>query len=52
MYITITYKTQQELGVPTWNDEIDVAPEVLYCDATGESLPDWMQEESGLKETA
>lgn len=46
------FQINQELGVLTWNDEIDVAPEVLYCEATGESLPDWMQEESGLKETA
>jgi hypothetical protein len=46
------FEVNQELGVLTWNDEIDVAPEVLYSDATGETLPDWMQEESEMRETA
>jgi len=36
----------------TWNDEIDVAPEVLYSEATGEGLPGWMQEEREMKDTA
>lgn len=33
----------QELGVLTWQGEIDVAPETLYAEATGTSLPDWME---------
>ena len=48
----IQFQVNEELGVLTWKDEIDVAPEVLYSEATGESLPDWMHEESELKETA
>ena len=32
----------EELGTLTWSDEIDIAPETLYAEATGASLPDWM----------
>ena len=46
------FKVNEELGVLTWNDEIDVAPEALYSEATGEGLPDWMQEERGMRDTA
>ncbi|MCJ7546960.1 MAG: DUF2442 domain-containing protein [Deltaproteobacteria bacterium] len=38
------FKINQELGVLTWQDEIDVAPETLYEEATGTSLPNWMKE--------
>jgi len=31
-----------ELGVLTWGDEIDIAPETLYAEATNSPLPDWM----------
>jgi hypothetical protein len=31
-----------ELGTLTWGDEIDLAPETLYAEATGAPLPDWM----------
>lgn len=34
----------KELGVITWNNEIDIAPETVYCLATGEPLPHWMKE--------
>ena len=37
------FTVNQELGVITWEDEIDVAPETLYSKATGSSLPNWMQ---------
>jgi hypothetical protein len=46
------FQVNQELGVITWDDEIDVAPEVLYSEATGEPLPHWMQEESEARKTA
>jgi len=34
----------KELGVITWNDEIDIAPETAYSLATGTPLPEWMEE--------
>jgi len=37
------FKINQELGVLTWQDGIDVAPETLYAEATGTSLPNWME---------
>lgn len=46
------FRVNQELGVITWDDEIDVAPETLYSEATGEPLPQWMQEESEMRKTA
>jgi hypothetical protein len=38
--------------VITWGEEIDVAPEVLYSEATQKPLPHWMEEESGIRRTA
>jgi hypothetical protein len=35
-------KVNRELGVVTWDDEIDIAPETAYSQATGAPLPDWM----------
>jgi hypothetical protein len=32
----------EELGVLTWGDEIDIAPETLYAEATQSPLPDWV----------
>lgn len=37
------FKINEELGVLTWGDEIDVAPETLYAEATQTSLPDWVE---------
>lgn len=36
------FKINSELGVLTWGDEVDIAPETLYADATNSPLPDWM----------
>ena len=36
------FKVNEEIGVLTWKDEIDIAPETLYSEATGTPLPDWM----------
>jgi hypothetical protein len=36
------FKVNQELGVLTWGDEIDIAPETLYAEATNTPLPGWM----------
>ena len=32
----------KELGALCWPDGVDVAPETLYSEATGEPLPAWM----------
>ncbi len=32
-----------ELGVLTWGDEIDIAPETVYSIVTGSPLPEWME---------
>lgn len=33
----------KELGVITWNNEIDIAPETAYSLATSAPLPEWME---------
>ncbi len=37
------FKINEELGVLTWENEIDIAPETLYAEATRAALPDWME---------
>ena len=37
-----SFTINREIGVLTWGDEIDVAPETLYSQATGTALPEWM----------
>jgi hypothetical protein len=37
------FTINQDLGVLTWQDEIDIAPETLYAEATRTSLPNWME---------
>ena len=37
------FKVDTELGTLTWSNEIDIAPETLYCEATHSPLPIWMQ---------
>lgn len=41
------FSVNEELGTLTWGDEIDIAPETLYAEATGGSLPEWMESEGG-----
>ncbi|MGA7875277.1 MAG: DUF2442 domain-containing protein [Desulfoferrobacter sp.] len=36
------FKINEELGVLTWEDAVDIAPETLYAEATNSPLPDWM----------
>ena len=36
------FHVNAELGTVCWGDELDVAPETLYSEATGEPLPSWM----------
>lgn len=35
----------KEIGVLCWPDEVDIAPETLYSEATGEPLPVWMTQD-------
>ena len=37
------FEINEELGVLTWGDEVDIAPETLYAEATNSPLPDWME---------
>ncbi len=39
------FKINAELGVLTWGNEVDTAPETLYAEATNSPLPDWMDSE-------
>ena len=39
------FKINEELGVLTWQNEIDIAPETLYSKATGAALPNWMEKQ-------
>lgn len=36
------FSVNTEFGTLTWGDDIDVAPETLYAEATGTGLPAWM----------
>lgn len=46
------FEINSDLGVLTWGKEVDIAPETLYSEATGEPLPQWILQEYDLKETA
>jgi hypothetical protein len=37
------FKVDPEIKTLVWSDEIDIAPEVLYAQATNSQLPAWMQ---------
>ena len=39
------FEVNEELGVLTWGGEVEIAPETLYAEATGEPLPEWMADE-------
>jgi len=41
------FSVNDELGVITWGNELDIAPETLYAEATGSGLPGWMEPERG-----
>ena len=41
-----SFAINKELGVLTWGNEIDIAPETLYAEATGTPLPAWMDPDS------
>lgn len=37
------FEINTELGVLTWQNVIDIAPETLYAEVTGSPLPNWME---------
>jgi len=37
------FSVNEELGTLTWGEEIDIAPETLYANATGLGFPAWMK---------
>ncbi len=45
------FQINKELGVLTWADELDIAPETLYAEATGTRLPSWMEKQEKMKTT-
>jgi hypothetical protein len=46
------FTVDRELGIITWNHEIDIAPETLYSLATQTPLPEWMRSDKPMRETA
>ena len=40
-----SFVLSEELGVITWGEEVDIAPETLYAEATGRGLPAWVETE-------
>ena len=43
-----SFAINKELGILTWQNEIDIAPETLYAEATGTPLPDWKERRKNL----
>ena len=43
------FHINKEIGVLCWPDEVDIAPETLYHEATGEPLPEWMRTNENKK---
>jgi len=46
------FTVNHELGVITWDNEADIAPETIYSEATNEPLPHWAQKASELQKSA
>jgi hypothetical protein len=42
------FEINKELDVLSWENEVDIAPETLYADATGNPLPDWMEKRDNI----
>jgi hypothetical protein len=36
------FTVNEDSGTLTWDDDVDIAPETLYAEATGRALPSWM----------
>jgi hypothetical protein len=42
------FLVNKEIGTLCWPDGLDIAPETLYHEATGEPLPAWMRPEKAV----
>ncbi|HET6515820.1 MAG TPA: DUF2442 domain-containing protein [Thermodesulfovibrionales bacterium] len=42
------FYVNKEIGTLCWPDGLDIAPETLYHEATGEPLPAWMRPERAV----
>ena len=42
------FEINSETGVIAWENDIDISPETLYSEATGEPLPNWVEKEGVL----
>lgn len=42
------FYVNKEIGTLCWPDGLDIAPETLYHEATGEPLPEWMRSEEAV----
>jgi hypothetical protein len=42
------FEINKELGVLSWQNEIDIAPETLYAETTGSPLPEWMENQENI----
>jgi CO dehydrogenase/acetyl-CoA synthase gamma subunit (corrinoid Fe-S protein) len=42
------FYVNKEIGTLCWPDGVDIAPETLYHEATGEPLPSWMTKEKAM----
>jgi hypothetical protein len=38
-----SFSVDRESGTLVWGEEVDVAPETLYAEATGSEFPAWME---------
>jgi hypothetical protein len=43
-----SFTVSEDLGTLTWSNEVDIAPETLYAEATGSGLPAWMEPDEEL----
>jgi hypothetical protein len=43
------FEINKELGILSWQGEIDIAPESLYAETTGSPLPDWMEKQENIE---
>ena len=44
-----SFKINKEIGTITWFDELDIAPETLYAEATRDRLPSWMETDEKIQ---
>jgi hypothetical protein len=42
------FYVNKDIGTLCWPDGLDIAPETLYHEATGEPLPAWMRPEKAM----